>query len=823
MIKDLLKKLFPYAAAIAIFVLFTVIYCSPVLDGKVVQGTDTISWKGMYQESKLYNENTGISTFWTGSMFCGMPTYQIGGGKIQSESYGFLGNIVTLGLKGTLQIIFLYLLGFFILLRAFKVNVWLSVVGAIAITLSSYFFIIIEAGHVTKATTIALMAPVVAGFFLIYNKKYLWGAILAMFFCSWVFLSHPQMSYYYFLLIGCLFFAELFTHIKEKRIKDFLIATLIFVAAVGVGIGTRYTKLALNQEYVKETMRGGHSELEKESDVGNKTTGLDLDYATQWSYGIDETMTLMIPNYKGASSSYDVGTNSKVYKELVSKGVPKKNAADFCKNTPTYWGTQPFTSGPVYVGAIICFLFILGLCIVRGPYKWALLIATLFSILLAWGKNFMPLTELFFNYFPMYNKFRAVSSILIVAEITMPLLGFLAIKTIMDKKIKKRKILISIYISAGITTGICLFMILFGGLFYDFSSPNDASLLTQLPESLANDILNAIVAERAFMFSMDAFRSFVFILLGAGILWLFVKEKMKLPYFIGALAILILADMWGVGKRFFNNDHFVSPKSDVTYFKKQPYEEAILKDQDPHFRVFNLTTNSFNESRTSYHLKSIGGYHAAKLRRYQDLISEHISKMNMEVINMLNTKYFIVKGQNGAPEKQDNPFAMGNAWYIDSVLVVNTPNEESDALNVINLRNTAVLDAKFADFVKDFSPGKDTAAHVKLISYAPDILEYQSRAAQDGIIVFSEIYYPYGWNAYIDEQPVEHFRVNYTLRALNVPAGEHHIRFEFVPTALKKAEPISISCVIIFYGTLLGGVGAFIYHLVRRKKTSTSL
>jgi hypothetical protein len=810
--KELLKKLLPYGVAVVVFILFTLIYCSPVLDGKIVKAGDTLSWKGMAKEARDYIDKDGKNTFWSGSMFSGMPTYQITSGKVNSENFiSPIAKLTHLWFKDVLKIFIVYLLGFFILLRSFKVNVWLCIIGSIAITLSSYFFIIIEAGHVTKANTIAFMAPVIAGFFLIYNRKYILGVIFTMVYCMLGIIIHPQMAYYFFLLIGCLFFAELFIHIKEKRIKEFVIATLIFGVSIGIGIGAKYTKTALNQEYVKETMRGGHSELIKEDGDVSKTAGLDLDYATSWSYGINETFTLLIPNFMGASSHYNSGTNSEVYQELVNQGVPKKNAADFCKGVPTYWGTQPFTSGPVYVGAIVCFLFLLGLCIVKGPYKWALLAATLFSILLSWGRNFMPFTELFFNYFPMYNKFRAVSSILVVAEVTMPLLGFLAIKTIMDKQISKERLLKSIYISAGITAGICLFFALFGGLLYDFTSPNDESIFAQLPEWLGS----AIVVERASMLQTDAWRSFAFILLGAGALWLFVKEKIKFAHFAVALAILILADMWPVAKRFLNDDNFISPKTETAYFKKQPFEEYLLQDSDPHFRVFNLTTNTFNESRTSYHLKSIGGYHAAKLRRYQDLISEHISKMNMEVINMLNTKYFIVNDANNNPSPRYNPDAMGNAWFIDSVLVVNTPNEESEALNFIDLRTTAVLDAKFEDFVKDFTPGKDSSARVVLLSYKPNEIEYQSNALNDGIVVFSEIYYPYGWHAYIDNHPAEHFRVNYVLRALNVPAGEHNIRFVFEPDILKKAEIVSWICILIIFGTIIGGVG---YGVVRGRK-----
>jgi len=811
---ELIKKYLPYLIAIIVFILFAFVYCSPVLDGKIVKAGDTLSWKGMSKEARDYNNKEGNNTFWTGSMFSGMPTYQITGGKITSNNFLTpINNILSLGFKNVIRLLILYLLGFFILLRSFKIDVWLSIVGAIAITLSSYFFIIIEAGHHNKAIAIAMMAPLIAGFFLIFNKKYILGSVLTMVYCMAAVIPHPQMAYYFFLLIGCFFIAELYIHLKEKKIIIFFVATTIFVASVAVGLGSKLTLMQLNREYVKETMRGGHSELVKEENVKNKTAGLDLDYATQWSYGISETMTLLIPNFMGASSHYDVGTKSIVYKELINNGVRKKHAEEFCKNVPTYWGKQPFTSGPVYVGAIVCFLFVLGLFIVKGPYKWAILVATLFSILLSWGNNFMPLTELFFNYFPMYNKFRAVSSILVVAEVTIPLLGFLAIKAIMDKQIAKEKLLKYLYFSAGITAGICLFFALFGGWFFNFSSPSDESNLAQLPEWLTK----TIVAERAYMLRFDALRSFIFIVLSTTVLWLFVKEKIKFIPFVIALGCLILVDMWPVCKRFFNDDNFVSTKFETAHFKKQPYEEYVLQDKAPHFRVFNLTTNSFNESRTSFHLKHIGGYHAAKLRRYQDLISEHISKMNMSVINMLNTKYFIVNDANNNPVPHYNPDAMGNAWFIDSVLVVSTPNEECDALNTIDLKTTAVLDAKFEEFVKDFAPGRDSAAFISLLSYAPNKIEYQSSSTTDGIIVFSEIYYPYGWHAYIDEKPVEHFRTNYTLRALNVPAGEHHIRFEFAPDTIRKYEPLSLICIFIIYSTIIGGIGCSIAKCRKKK------
>lgn len=836
------KKALPYVAAIAIFIIFALIYCSPVMDGKVVQAGDTKSWEGNYQECKQFHETTGEYSWWTGSMFSGMPSYQSGGGLYGGEKLGspFL-KIARLGFTGSLAILLGYFIGFFILLKAFKIDTRISVIGALAVSMSSYFFLIIPAGHVTKAWTIGFMAPVIAGFYLIFQKKYGWGIILTMVYTALGFMQHPQMSYYICMLIGVLFFAELYTHIKEKRFVDLGVGILLFVAAMGIGLGTGYSKYKSNNEYVKETMRGGHSELVKENDATNKTEGLDLDYATAWSYGIKESMTFMVPGFMGNSSNYNAGTNSETYKTLIDNGVPRKNAEDFCKNVPTYWGDQPFTAGPVYMGAIVCFLFLLGLFIVKGPYKWALLVATLFSVLLSWGHNFMPLTNFFFDHFPMYNKFRAVSSILIVAEITMPLLGFLAIKTIMDKEVDKKKVINSIYISAGITAGICLILALLGKTLFNFASPNDEQIFSQLPEWLSA----GIIADRISMLRGDAFRSFVFIVLGAGLLWLYVNEKLKTGWFIGIFALLIVCDMWPIDKRYFNDDNFVSQKQDKNYFQKMPYEEELLaKETDPNYRVLNLASNTFNESRTSYYFKSIGGYHAAKLRRYQDLIDQYISKTRPQfvqrldttgstpkmvyfaipdtsrhtVIDMLNAKYLFVPLQDGGVQVMQNINAMGNAWFIDSLLVVNTPNEECDALGTINLENTAVTDATFSEFAKKFVTHHDSTANVHLTSYAPNKVEYDYASSTDGTIVFSEIYYPYGWKAFIDDKPVEHFRANYTLRALNVPAGNHHIRFVFDPDSVKKGAKVSIACYIIMYLTILGFAAWGIFRCIKRRK-----
>ena len=835
--KENLKKTFPYIVAVVIFLGIILVYFSPVLDGKILNQHDAMSWKCMAREVMLHKEKTGHFPLWTNSMFSGMPTYQIAGEIHSGNFLNALFKISRLGLPEILSFFWIYLLCFFILLKAFKVNTWLSIVGSIAVTFSSYFIIIIGAGHNTKALAIGMMTAVVAGFILIMRQKYSWGVILTMFFTTIGAFKHPQMTYYIFMLIGVLVFAELWMAIKEKELKKYFIGLGIFAASVFIGLGTNYTSYKLTNEYVKETMRGGHSELtQNQQENQPEQKGLDLEYATNWSYGVDETMTLLISNFKGGSSNYNVGTNSEVYKALTSQGVPSRDAENFSKNVPTYWGEQPFTSGSVYVGAIVFFLFVLGLIIIKTPYKWALLFATIASIMLAWGKNFMPLTELFFNYFPMYNKFRAVSSILIVAEICIPLLGILAVKEILDKKIIKQDLIKAIYTAGGITAGICLLFALFGGVLFDFTSSNDAANLAKLPEWL----VSAIIAERASMLQSDAFRSFFFIMLGSGTIWLFAKDKIKPKFVIAILGVFILVDMWMVNRRYLNEDSFLPKNSYDSYFKKTPSEEIILQDNDPNFRVFNLASNTFNDSRTSYHLKSAGGYHAAKLRRYQDLIDRHIGRhlpeLNKEVLNMLNVKYFIVSSNNQEFVISDletqqvstmgnlnpNPNAMGNAWFVDTLLFVNSPDEEIDALNIINLKTTAVADqnvynGSFKTILNKPVTQRDSNGYIRLINYTPDVLRYESNSNKEELAVFSEIYYPKDWKAYIDNKPVEIARVNYVLRAINIPAGKHDIRFEFKPDALVKGEIISWTFIFLMLGITIGLIG---YEVVKRRKKS---
>ena len=850
------KKILPYAVAIVAFVAVAMIYCAPILEGKVLVQGDVNNWKGAAQEAISFYEQEGYSPWWTNSMFSGMPTYQITGKLQTSATYKVMETIARGGLNGDwaiMGIIFAYFFGFFLMLRCFKVNPWLSIIGGLAIGFSTYFFLIIPAGHMTKAAALGFFAPVIGGFYAIFRKNYLLGAPLVVLYGILSLNLHPQMTYYIFMLIGVLACAEVYIHIKEQAWKDLGVGVGVLVLSLLLVFGTKLSWFEMNQSYLKETMRGGHSELTSNSDSGptsNSNSGLSLDYATAWSYGVDETMTFLIPNWEGGASGYNVGEKSQLCETMKQNGVPKRSAEQFCQQVPTYRGEKAFTSGPVYMGAIICFLFVLGLMIVSGPYKWALLVATIFSVALAWGRNMMWLTELFFNYFPMYNKFRAVESILVVAEITMPLLGIMALQQIVEKKIAWDKLRISILAAAGITGGLCLIFALFGGS-VDVTSSYDSQWVSQVPAWLRD----AIYDERVTMIKADAWRSFIFIALGFAVVYWYAWKSQSLNtkhptlnyVLYAALAALVLADMIPVNKRFFGNDHFVKSKDAERHFAIQPYEEQILEDES-YYRVLNLATNTFNDARTSYRLKSIGGYSAAKLRRYQDLIDEHLTReMNplmqtvmrtqgfmlpdenagkdFPVLNMLNMKYAVVPLQGGKQVPVQNPYAMGNCWFVDEVVLVDTPDEECAALRTLDLHQQAVSDKKFAaalDVTKpEVAPLMAFDENViELTSYAPNCLEYAAMTEQNKVAVFSEIYYPYDWHLYLVDKDgnnsieIPLARVNYTLRAAVIPAGAHQLRMVFEPHAL-KTDKVSMAILIL---ALLLSAGTLTSPLWRKKK-----
>ena len=809
------KKLLPYVVALVVFVGLALIYCTPLMDGKVLQAGDVNNWKGVAEEAREYLEETGETTFWTNSMFGGMPTYQITGTTPSGKLRAFLENVAHLGFHGSyapVGILTAYGIGFFLMLLCFGVNPWISIAGALALSLSSYFCLIIPAGHMTKASALGCLAPMIGGFYAIFRKRYHLGVPLVLIYGIICVTLHPQMTYYTVMLLGVLGIAELYIHIRDKQWKDLGISLGVLALAVCLIAGTKVSWWQMNNEYLAETMRGGHSELIK-NESEDKKVGLDIDYATAWSYGKEETLTLLIPNYMGGASGYDLGKDSQLEKSLKKMGVPSGQARGFCSHAPTYWGEKAFTSGAVYVGAIICFLFVLGLLIVPGPYKWALLIATLFSITLAWGRNMMGWTELFFNYFPMYNKFRAVESILVVAEITMPLLGFLAVMKLSEAGKNERQdkwMQKAILIAGGVTGAVCLFVALFGGGF-NVTSSYDAQWKGQVGEQ----IYEAILDQRHAMMQADAWRSLIFVLLGAALcLWYARPVKMdkglgasqpKTLIFAGILSVLILADMVPVDRRFFNNNNFVSQKDDKRYFAEQPWETQILQDKSLDYRVFNLAANTFNDARTSYRLKSIGGYHAAKLRRYQDLIDAHISRNNWNVLNMLNTKYIITRDG----QVHLNPDAMGNAWFVDDVTFVDTPDTESEMLWKIDMRHESVADKQFADVLAAQTEGSGS---IVMTEYKPNKLSYRSTSDAEKVAVFSEIYYPHGWHLYVDDQEMELGRVNYTLRAATIPAGTHQLRMEFVPDAM-GIDKLSMAAIIL---ALLLSFGCIVMALIKR-------
>ena len=837
-----IKKLWPYLVALIVFTAVACIYMSPVLDGKVIATSDGIQGRAAVQEAVSYYQETGNRTWWTGSMFSGMPNYQIGGGRFTAQNWMQpIREVLLWGHSNVIAIVLLYCLGFFALLRSMKVDKWLSIVGALAIAFSSYFFIIIGANHHSKTSTLALMAAVIAGFYLIFHGHRKSGICLTMI-CSAVgFFPHPQMSYYMCFIIGAFWIAELcgptsslpqregdstLASKSKSRWVTFGLNTLLFVASFGIGLGTGTGATFTNLEYAQETMRGGGSDLAKENDKENKTDGLDLDYATAWSYGIDECWTFLIPDYMGGSSNYNVGSDSELCEMMVQQGVQRKQAEQFCQSLPMYWGDQPFTAGPVYMGAIVCLLFVLGLFIVKGPYKWALLAVTILSVMLSWGHNWMSLTKFFFDVVPMYNKFRAVSSILVIAEVTMPLLGFLALKRLCEVKqqaveaangsVEKynadasvKQMIRQLGMAAGVIAGLLIIAFITTS---GFTGPNDAGMFSQLPDWLSD----GIILQREAMFKADWARTLGFVLCAVAFLVVYLKMyKMQGTALVAlVMGALILGDMWPVDKRYMNDGMFSKGNSFEQAFKMQPWEKQILdNDKDPNFRVMNLAASTFNDARTSYRLKSIGGYSAAKLRRYQDLIDEHLSQMHWPVIDMLNAKYIIFNDkESGQTGVQLNPNAMGNAWYVDTLIVVDTPNQECDGLMEYDLHTTAVLDKEFASQLKGYPEyaqivnASDSAATVQLTKYTPEYLEYDSQSSQDGTIVFSEIYYPHGWKATIDGEPAEHFRVNYLLRALNVPAGQHHIRFEFRPESVEKGNMLSMAFVIAMYLIIVGCV-----------------
>lgn len=804
------KKIAPYLVAILIFVVITFAFFSPLLEGKRIFQSDIAQYLGMSKEIADFRSSTGQEPLWTNSMFGGMPAYQIST-NYPANLVGYLDALFTLGLPHPANLLFLYFLGFFFLLVVMKVDPWLSVAGAIAFAFSSFFMIIIDVGHNSQAHAIGYMAPVLAGFILIFRKKYILGGMVSAVFLSLELkANHPQITYYLVMLAIILGISELVQAIRQKTYRHYLTSIAIIFIAGGFALATNITSLWATYEYGNYTIRG-KSELTTEKN--NRTSGLDKDYATGWSYGIGETMTLLIPNFYGGNDQ-KLDINSNTAKALRANNVPEENVTQFINQPlPMYWGSQPFTAGPVYVGAIIFFLFILGLIIVKGPLKWWLLAATILSILLSWGHNFMALTDFFFSYVPGYNKFRSVTMILVIAEFAMPLLGMIALKQFFDEKQDLKKLRKQLFTAAGITAGLALIFAIAPAMFLDFTGPNDAMRAKQ--SGFPDWLMQAFREDRQSLLQMDAWRTLIFILLSAGLMFAVLLNKIKKKHAYLILSALILVDMFPIAKRYLNDQSFRS-KSEVTKpYQATAADEQILQDKSPDYRVLNLTVNTFNDASTSYFHKSLGGYHGAKLRRYQELIEQGIQKdvqifargMNTDstyVLNMLDTKYLIIPDNNRQPAVYPNPNAYGNAWFVKDYKMVDNADAELSIIHNYNLKQTAIINKKFAEELNGFNPGRDTSDVIRLDNYAPNDLVYSYKLKNNGLAVFSEIYYPKGWNAYVDGKLTPHFQTDYVLRAMILPAGEHKVEFKFEPRVYRIGEKISLISSILLILVVIG-------------------
>jgi len=804
-LKNKIKPAFPHLVAFVIFTLISFIYFYPVLEGKILKANDIMVAKISSKELLDFREKTGKEALWTNSMFSGMPAYLILT-KYPGNLFKQLDRVLR-AYKMPVSVLFLSMAGFYILLLIFGVNPWLSVIGSIAYGLSSFLFQIIAAGHNTQSITLAYMAPVIGGIYYAYRRDALKGALLtAIFLTIEIQANHPQITYYTMICLLVFIIVEFIFSVKEKAILKFIKTSALLIVPVIIAIGINFAFLYTTYEYGKYSIRG-KSDLTGEN--RNASSGLDRDYITFWSYGIDETMNLLIPNFKGGSSSpFDRDSQT-------IKALRQNNAASAANQVMKYWGKQPGTDGPHYVGAIVFFLFVLGLILIKGREKWWLLFATILSIMLAWGKNFMPLTNLFIDYFPGYNKFRAVTMILVISQFCIPLLGALALRDIFSGRLSKKELFKGLKLAAGITGGILLLVIIIPGIAGSFINQHE----TDYPIWLKN----ALIADRKTLVKSDGIRSLIFILLASGTIVAFIYEKLRKEYSLLILGLLILLDLWAIDKRYLNADRFEKPSAIQKVFSPTTADAIILKDPSYH-RVLNLATSPFSDNTpTSYFHKSVGGYHGAKLRRYQELIDSSILRnINLfaataknaksaddllsvfnstAALNMLNTKYVIY---NPDASPLVNPYALGNAWFVEKPLLVNNANEEIMVLNTINPGKEAVIDKVFSDQITSSSYSASEVDRIELVSYQPNELIYKYSAQSEKLVVFSEIYYPAGWKCFIDGKESRYYRANYVLRAMTVPAGNHQIKFAFIPASYFIGNKISMASSIVLILLLAG-------------------
>jgi hypothetical protein len=837
--KGLFSKLLPHIIAVVIFLLVAVLYCKPVLEGRVISQHDILGWKGMAQQSIEYKEKYGHYPLWTNSLFSGMPGYTIAMDASHKVQTMYLYGILNLFLPKPADFFFLACICFYFLCLVLRIRPWIAIFAALAFAYSTYDPIIIGVGHDTKMRAIALMPAVIASLLLILKKRYLWGtALLALFFGFQIATQHLQIIYYTGIIIGFLIVAYLVYNWKKENIKTFAISGALALAAFVIGFFSYSVVMTPVNEYAKETMRGGRSELTDTTNTANKSKGgLDKDYAFNWSYGIAETFTIAVPGIYGGSNG---GREHSETTAITEAGVPEDQAIQIA-NQYSYWGDQPSTSGPVYLGAVICFLFILGMVYLNSWHKWWIIAATVLGILMAWGKNFSALNYLLFDYLPLYNKFRAPTMALVIPQLTFPITAALVLNQLTGEDVAKEKLWnkfkIATYIAAGLIAVLVILYISlpykgsndkgiaenFSNMMLSQASRSGQQITPQLQDQaqgFGQSLIKALQKDRKSHFGGDLFRSFAFILLAILLVGAYLKNKIKPMALIIGMLLLSTIDLMAIDRRYLNEDNFVDKEEYESSFTATEADKQIMADPAKPFRVFDETDpqGPFNGSRASYFHNSIGGYHPAKLGLYQDIIEHQISRGNMEVFNMLNTKYFITQNPaTGASMAQLNPNANGPVWFVKAVQFVPTADAEMNVLNTLHTKDSAVAQQKFAPQVKQ-QPQFDSSAIIKATEYLNDKIIYTSSSKTNQFAVFSEVYYPHGWNAYIDGQKADYIKVDYVLRGMSVPAGNHTIEFRFEPQSYKTANTQMLVASLLTFALLIAAIA---FEFSRRKKTQS--
>lgn len=817
--KQFVKNTVPHIIAILVFLILSAIYFSPQLKGFVLYQSDLINFQGMSKETLDFREQTGEEALWTNSMFGGMPAYQIS--VKHMNAIDSIENAILKIIPRPIGYMFFLMVGFYILLLCFRVNPWIAIVGAVAYGFTSLNMLYLANGHNAKIHAISFIPPIVGGIFYAYRKNiWIGGALAALFLCLHLAANHFQMTYYLLFLVFAIFIIEFYLHLKNQLFPKFIKTSSVLLIAGMLGLLPVSSNLILTYEYSKHTTRG-KSELtitaDQKTQAKEENNALDKDYIKQYSFGFGETWSLVIPNVKGGKMGY-IGQNEKAM-EVVSPNYRQTVAQQM-----SYWGEQLSSGGTFYFGASIFLLFLLGMFFIKDKIKWAFFAVSILAVFLSW--KYSGLTDWFIDNFPLYNKFRDTKMMLILAQLSFPLLGFLFLnKLIKGEQIDRKRFL---YISGGLAGLFFLFYIM-PTLWFDFFSRNEINQFNKLlgnykgnPNAISQikDLKAEIVNARVEIFKQDVLRSLFFVIATAIIVYLFITKKIKRNTFIIILGLLILIDFWFVGRRYLNDDNFQSKREAKVPFPMTQADKFILQDKDPNFRVFNLTVDPFSDASTSYYHKSIGGYHGAKLKRYQELIGFHISKNNIEVLNMLNTKYYIIFDNNRQPVPQYNPDALGNVWFVEDYRIVSNADEEILALKDFNPEMEAIIDVRYENFVAGKSFTKDTLSSIKLESYKPNHLTYSAKSYEEELAVFSEIYYPEGWNAFIDGKPANHFRVNYILRAMVIPEGEHTIEFKFEPKSYYIGNKVSLTSSILLILFIVFVFGKEFYEAYVKRKNS---